>query len=97
MWALPMVPKATGPFSNNTPRCRSSTFTMPRSTWRMPQVAFAQDPARRARRLAERCHDLKDKHGAAGRILREMEGDPEQRPTDTSCDKLTRAITCFQS
>lgn len=61
------------------------------------EVAFAQDPARRARRLAERCHDLKDKHGAAGRILREMEGYSEQRPTDTSRDKLTRAITYFRN
>jgi hypothetical protein len=28
-------------------------------------VAFAQDPARRAQWLAERCHDWKHKHGAA--------------------------------
>lgn len=61
------------------------------------EVAFAQDPARRAQWLAERCHDLKHKHGAAGRILREMEGFSEQRRTDTSRDKPTRAITCFRN
>jgi hypothetical protein len=61
------------------------------------EVAFAQDPARRAQWLAERCHDLKHKHGAAGRILREMEEFSEQRLTDTRRDKLTSALTYFRN
>ena len=61
------------------------------------EAAFAKDPASRAQWLAERCHDLKHKQGAAGRILREMERFSEQRLTEPIREKLASAITYFRN
>jgi len=61
------------------------------------EAAFAKDPARRTQWLTERCHDLKHKHGAPARILREMEGFAEQPVSDLLREKLDSAITYFRN
>jgi hypothetical protein len=60
-------------------------------------ATLAKDLARRAQWLAERCHDLKHKHGAAARILREMEGFSEQRLSKPLREKLDSALTYFRN
>jgi hypothetical protein len=61
------------------------------------EAAFAKDLARRTQWLDQRCHDLKHQHGAAARILREMEGFSEQQLSEPLREKLRSAITYFRN
>lgn len=60
------------------------------------QAAYPKDKAKREEWLTERCHALKHKQGAAGRILHEMELFRAQpKLTEPIREKLESAITYF--
>jgi hypothetical protein len=70
------------------------------ATQYLADVASAVIPDREVDRmqwLDDRCHDLKHKHGAAARLLKEMEGMREKSLTQPAREKLDSAITYFRN
>ena len=61
------------------------------------KAAFPRNEASRERWLYEACHKLKHKHGAAARLLKEMQTLPTdgQRRSEAARDNLDAAITYF--
>ena len=70
------------------------------ATQYLADVASAVIPdceADRIQWLDDRCHDLKHKHGAAARLLKEMEDLREKPPTKAAREQLDSAITYFRN
>jgi hypothetical protein len=70
------------------------------ATQYLADVASAVIPdceADRNQWLDDRCHDLKHKHGAAARLLKEMEGLRKKSPTKAAREQLDSAITYFRN
>jgi len=63
------------------------------------KAAFPRDPAQREQWLTDACHNLKHKHGAPGRLLKEMQAlsKGEQRMSEEVRKKLAAAITYFRN
>lgn len=61
------------------------------------QAAFPRNKAKRQDWLDDRCHTLKHKQGAAGRILNEMESFLDKPLSKTVREKLDAAITYFRN
>jgi hypothetical protein len=60
-------------------------------------VAAPESEKERVQWLDDRCHDLKHKHGAAARLLKEMEGMQTEGLTKIMQEKLNSAITYFRN
>jgi hypothetical protein len=70
------------------------------ATQYLADVAPAAAPDSEAERiqwLDDRCHDLKHKHGAAARLLKEMEGMQAKPLTKPLREQLESAITYFRN
>ena len=60
-------------------------------------AVFPNNETNRIQWLDDRCHDLKHKHGAAARLLKEMEGLRENQPTKAARERLDGAIGYFRN